>query len=135
MSQTIAEIQQITAGNDFDGTAPLSSVPVHTHNGARVYNPAAAGGLFALLHDDSLSKATYKRKREVTTILLHGNASWSVYVTDGITDILWFTASGSDIVMTDHIDLLPNEYLKVVSSGAAVALKAQVQYEVFDEVA
>lgn len=130
MSKLIGEVQQIKAGGNFNGTTPTTDTDIH--NGVRKFLPASAGGLFDLLYDSTVAIAQNNRVRRVNSIRLRldGNTtSWSVSITDGATDVLLLSGTNeSNVVITDVIDLFPDQRLKVATAGATAAMRAEVTY-------
>lgn len=130
MGRLIAEVHQIAVGGNFDGTVPTTNDD--TDFGVRTFLATSAGGLFSLLYDSDVLFGDNNRVRRVKGIRLKldGNTTaWSISVTDGTTDTVILSGTNeTDIVITDEIDILPNQQIKVVTAGATAALKAEVTY-------
>lgn len=130
MGKLIAEVQQIKAGGNFDGTTPTTDSDID--NGVKRYLAAATGGLFDLLYDSTVGINQNNRVRRISSIRLafDGNTtSWTISITDGTTDIVLIAGTNeTSVIVTDQIDVLPEEQLKIVTVGATGALKAEVTY-------
>ena len=126
----IAEVQQIAAASNFNGTIPTSLI--HVFNGVKEFEVAAAGGRFVCQMNDGEDPTTHDRVRKVKDIRISfgGQASWTLHVTNGSRSVLFLSGTTeTEIVATDvNMELLPDEYLSLVTTGATGAMHCTVTY-------
>jgi len=117
--------QQITAGNDFDGTAPAGT-PTRDKD-IEAYPPEAAGGLFDFL---------LKNPAEIASIelILVGQSSWSISKkdVDGAELVLWTGTTETSFITidSDRMVITEEQLLLVRTTGATGALKARISVAV-----
>jgi hypothetical protein len=135
MSRVIAETHGIKAGGNFDGTTPTTDADLDY--GELNYAPHTAGGLFILppnrvsdVNDDPEVKKQVRRIKSIR-VTFGGQTTWSLTITGGEGgDYLWLAGTTeSSLVVTDNLNLLPSEKLKLVTSGASTAMTASVDFE------
>lgn len=131
MSKLIGEVQRIKAGGNFDGTTPTTDSDIDS--GVKAFLPDSTGGLFDLLFDSEISLTDNVRVRRVENIRLKldGNTTaWSVSITDGTTDTVILAGTNeTNIVVTNLLlDVYPNQQLKIETTGATGALRAEIAY-------
>ncbi len=128
----IAEVHQVAAGSQLDGTIPSNESG--DDHGVRTFVEDSAGGLFELRPSTSLEdfdESTRKRIIEQIILKLGGQSAWSISISDGTTDIVVLSGNTeTDVVLTDKIQLNHNEKLKIATTGASAALRAVVQFGV-----
>jgi hypothetical protein len=126
----IAEVHQITAGNDFDGTVPPSLV--HVFNGVKEFAFADAGGKFVCQMNSGEDPADTDRVRKIKDIRIRfgGQSSWTLHVSNGSREVLFLAGTTeTEIVATDTcLELMPDEYLSLVTAGATAAMHCTVTY-------
>jgi hypothetical protein len=140
--QLVAETHQIVATNDFDGALPASEV--HYRNGERLFKPDDGGGLFTLpLNVDDATKLIQDpeelgqvRVLRSFRVVFGGQSSWTLHITGGPSDVLWLSGTvDTSLVVTDTLDLLPHEKLKLTTTGASTAMLATALYSLRKRVA
>lgn len=116
--------QQISAGNDWDGTTPATT-PVIA-DGIKTYPAHTAGGLFEFGYHEGFS--LWHVERIVADF--NGVATKGIYIRKaGVPDIpIWESvlASEAKLLFTDKVQLAADESLVMVSTGAATAMYARV---------
>jgi hypothetical protein len=140
MSIIIEEVHQILAGDDFDGTVPGTDSDLL--NGALVYAPDAAGGLFRLpiSRDDDDKElqlpavSGHSRTVQSVRVSFGGQTSWSLSIIDEKgNSTLWISGTlETSMVITegDRITLTPGSTLKLSTSGASTAMVAAIAFTV-----
>jgi hypothetical protein len=113
--------QSITAGNNFDGTAPPGSL---THvKDMDVYAAAATGGLF----DFALTEPMLVYQIE---LVLGGQSAWTLKLTDidNIDIVVWTGTTENSFITTaaDRILIHEGQKLKLTTTGASGALRARI---------
>jgi hypothetical protein len=119
-------MQQITAGNNFDGTAPAGASTAA--NGKRTFAAEDAGGLF----DPQLSEPAHLMGVAIFGLL-------TANLDGGTWTISKLTAEGDQIVLhsgttetqfasdaSERVVLLPGEFIQVVTTGMSVAMGCTV---------
>lgn len=118
--------QRITAGNDWDGTVPLTT-PDFTTKGVKKFPPAAQGGLFVF---DFTSY--FLKEIQQIAVDFNGVGSKSIVIRGpggAADDIEIFKSTDPlevNILITDKFQLAPDEHIVIISSGAANAMFARV---------
>jgi hypothetical protein len=116
--------QEISAGNDWDGTVPATT-PVIA-DGIKAYPAHTAGGLFEF----GLGEGFFLWRVERIVVDFNGVANKGVYIRkSGVPDIpVWEStlAIEAKLLFTDKVQLAADEQLVVVSTGAANAMYARV---------
>ena len=125
MTEKFVTIQQeITAGNDWDGTAPATTAV--TADGVKAYPTDTKGGLFEF----DYSTGFFLWKVERIVVDFNGVAAKGIYIRKtGVPDIpIWEStlASEEKLLITDEILLQADESLVIVSTSAANAMYARV---------
>lgn len=111
--------QGITAGNDFDGTAPAGS-PTFA-NDIEAIAAEAAGGLFDFENSNPVEV------RQVS-ILLGGQISWSLVLVDVDDNEFPFLSGTTEASVLDlsKLILLEGQKLKLTTTGASTAMTARI---------
>lgn len=120
-------MQQITAGNNFDGTAPTGSPT--SGNGKRTYAAEAAGGLFTDISPVDpghvMGIALYANS---TNDLDGGTWAISKVTAEGDEFVLFSGTTETEFYMQakDRFVMLPGEQIKVVTTGMSNAMRCIV---------
>lgn len=113
--------QRVSAGNQFDGTAPTGD-PVRGDD-LEQYPEEAAGGLF----DFGLENPAEINHIELK---LGGQTSWSISKRDkdDVDMVLWAgtTETAFATLAEDRMPILEGQKLVLVTTGATAAMKARV---------
>lgn len=113
--------QRISAGNQFDGTAPSGDAVLGTD--LEQYPEEAAGGLFDFGLDNPAEIHHIELK-------LGGQTSWSLSKRDkdGVDVILWAGTTETAFVTLaeDRMPILEDQKLVLVTTGATAAMKARI---------
>ena len=119
--------QAITAGNDFDGSAPAGSVV--RGSDIEAYPAAATGGLFDFGNANPLEVFQI-------SIRLGGQTTWTLSVVDidAVETVAWSgTTEASFVTLAgDRFLLLEGQTLKLVTSGASTAMRARISAQTLD---
>jgi len=130
MSKIFAEMHQISAGSQFTGEVP--DTLVHLQNGLYVYKPATKGGLFVLptSEEDVPETIGFCRLLKSLRVTFGGQSSWTLKVVGTDSDYTWLSGTTeTSLVVTDKLELLPQESLKLETVGASTAMAALMDYE------
>jgi hypothetical protein len=134
MSRIIAERHSIDAGSQFDGQVP--STDEDLINGVLTYASDTQGGLFVLPPnrvDKVCDVPEDKGQVRVITslrIMFGGQSSWTLKITNGTDDFTWLSGTtDTSLVVTDEIELMPDEELKLETTGASTAMFALVAFK------
>lgn len=116
-----AEVQQISAGSQFDGSLP-STTPVDDE-GVRVYPADSQGGM---VDPEHVSPMLIKR----LSVGGGGSADWTITITDGNTVVNLLEETGVDVLRVEDLAVLPvGWHMEVVSSGAASAMTLWCEFQ------
>lgn len=119
--------QQISAGNDFDGTLP-AGVPAYDKDIKR-FPSGTAGGLFDF-------EITGPHEIFSIELILGGQSAWSISKEDSDGDeiVLWAGTSEASFVtlLEDRIQITEEETLLVRTTGASAALKCRIAVKKID---
>lgn len=128
-ARPVAIRQTVTAGNQFDGTAPLTTAVPTVTSGLVDYPAAGAGGLFRWTN---LGENPYQVLRILEIVLDFGGVavdSWALdIVEDGQPDNN-FVEGGVDPGYLDRdpqLQLHPGQSLKLTTVGATAELTATI---------
>jgi len=125
----LTTMQQISAGNQFDGTAPTGSRT--GANGKFTFPEEAAGGLFDVGPTEPGHLIGVQLYAAGAAAL--GASSWSVtkVTAEGDEVSLFSGTTETQFVSTsaDRVPLLPGEKIKVVTAGATAALRCMVMVD------
>jgi len=141
MSKVIAEKHSIDAGSQFDGQEP--STDPDLIKGVKTYSSDTQGGLFTLQpnrdsdgnYDDPDDKGQVRIIRSLR-VMFGGQSSWTLKITNGTDDFTWLSGTtDTSLVVTDNIELMPDEQLKLETTGASSAMFALVTFELSRKVA
>ncbi len=118
-----AMVHQAGVGRTFDGTQPSNNAPTFDADGNLVFAPEAAAdgsGLFEFEQDRSAAV-----RRVTISVPSADVAGWSLFVTDGVLDVLIETTAimaASYAVGSVPIALTRGENLKLVMAGASAGI-------------
>ena len=116
--------QEITAGNDWNGTEPSTTYAIA--DGIKAYPTDTVGGLF----DFSYADGFFLWEIERIVADFNGVAVKGIYIRKtGYPDIpIWESVSGSEqkLLFTDKVQLAADETIVITSTGAATAMYARV---------
>jgi hypothetical protein len=134
MSRVIAERHSITAGSQFDGQVP--STDEDFLSGVLTYASDTQGGLFVLppnrvskVYDVPEDKGQVRVIKSLR-VMFGGQSSWTIKITNGTDEFTWLSGTtDTSLVVTDEIELMPNEELKLETIGASTAMFALVVFE------
>lgn len=116
--------QRISAGNQFDGSAPASAGTDDTSTGIRTFAAASAGGLFTYDVDQLW---VYEVRRISGDFADATSVSISIVNTAGDEVFIYDAAGvGGDVLITDRIQVAPDEKIKVVTAGATAEMVVRV---------
>lgn len=117
--------QRISAGNDWDGTAPTIDPVFETPKGVKTFPEAAAGGEFEF---DFTS--FFLMEVQQISVGFGGVGTKSIVIRRSSgPDIPIFVSTDPlevDVLITDKIQLARDEKVVILSSGAAAAMYARV---------
>ena len=120
------QMQQITAGNNFDGTAPAGTAT--SSSGKRVFPTGTAGGLFDLPPSDPGHLMGVALYGDGATDLDGGTWVVSRVTAEG-DEFELFSGTTETEFVTDASQrtlMLPGEKIKVVTTGMSVDMRCMV---------
>jgi len=123
VDQFVTIQQEITAGSDWDGTAPTTTPVVA--DGVKSFPTDTQGGLFEFGYDAGFMLWQIER----IAVDFGGVAVKGIYIRKGAVDIPIYESTlitEIKILVTDKILLAADEQLVITSSGAAAAMYARV---------
>ena len=117
-------IQSVSAGNQFDGTEPATTAV--TTKRVKTYPEDDAGGLFEF--DQLTGNRIGEVQRVALRLDLGAGDSWTLSVVHADdSETLWVAGDDdTDVVITDKLQLTAGEALKLVTTGGAAAMRADV---------
>lgn len=117
--------QEITAGNDFDGTLP-STDPTQESDYQKKFPEDTAGGLFDFELDNPAEIFSIE-------LQLGGQSSWQIVKRDidGDDTVIWSGSTETSFITlaSDRILITEGELLLLTTTGATAQLKAKIAVE------
>lgn len=130
MARIITERQLISAGSQFNGAAPGTTPTIA--GGVKTYPAGTTGGKFDCIWDSEIPNLdVLGRHREVLTVAIQlaDQSSWALEITNGTQDYTWVDGTTeTEVLITDSMSLLPDQYLRLTTSGATAAMSMQVTF-------
>lgn len=120
------QMQQITAGSQFDGTAPAGAVTIA--NGKRTYATDTAGGLFDIGPTDPGHLMGVALYGDAANDLDGGTWVISKVTAEGDVFELFSGTTETEFISdaAERVVMLPGEKIKVVTTSMSVAMRCMV---------
>jgi hypothetical protein len=115
--------QRITASNQFDGAAPTTVAVDDPDTGVRVYSTDTVGGRF-----DSLLSSHWLSEVQRIAGDFGNAATVDIAIVNGAGDevLIYSATAGGTVLITDLFRLAPDEFIRIVTTGATGAMVARV---------
>ncbi len=115
--------QRITAASQFTGAAPTTAFTDDVDQGIRTFPTDTVGGLFTF----ALSALWWQEvERIVVQFADSATADISIVNAAGNALSIYTAALGGEVVITDKFELAPDEKIRIVTTGATLAMWARV---------
>lgn len=119
---------RITATNQFDGTVPSTTPADDADLGLRKYPADNNGGRFNPM---PTSQWLYEVSRIAADFADAATVEIAIVNADGDVVTIYSAAAGGKVLITDTFKLLPDEYIRIVTTAATAAMMARVTQRPF----
>lgn len=114
---------RITATNQFDGSVPTTTYVDDADAGIRRYPTSTGGGRFAqLVTSGWLSEV----QRIAADFADAATVEIAIVNAAGDVVLIYSAATGGTVLITDMIKLAPDEFIRIVTTGATLAMVARL---------